>query len=250
MKRSTFDLSGSVVLITGAAGGIGREAALAVARCGAAVVLGDVDDAGLHATEEAVRAEGGSVAAMHVDVREPGDTVALAKLCTERFGRIDGALCIAGVIARDTILTTTYEGWKRTVDINLTGTFLTVQAAAREMLACGAAGSIVTCSSGIVVRCPPAGPDYSASKLGILALTKSAAGELGPHGIRVNAIAPGAVNTAMPLPQNLPRAAAAAALRRVAEPEDLSGSFLFLLSPESGYITGHTLHVNGGLVMA
>ena len=250
MSSATFDLGGKVVLVTGAAGGIGREAALAVARCGGSVVLGDVDDAGLRASEEAVRAAGGAVASLHVDVREPAHTVALANLGTERFGRLDGALCIAGVIARDTILTTTYEGWKRTVDINLTGTFLTVQAAARAMLACGAAGSIVTCSSGIVVQPPPAGPDYSASKLGILALTKSAAGELGPHGIRVNAIAPGAINTAMPLPQNLPLAAARAALRRVGEPSDLSGSFLFLLSDESAYITGHTLHVNGGLVMA
>ena len=187
---------------------------------------------------------------MHADVRDPDDCAALAQLAIDRFGSLDGALCIAGVIARETILTTTYERWKQVIDVNLTGTFLTVQAAARAMIACKAAGSIVTFSSGAVLRCPPRGIDYVASKLGILAVTRSSAGELGPHGIRVNAIAPGVINTSMPQPESLTWATAGTPLHRYGEPADLTGSICFLLSDDSRYITGHTLHVNGGILMA
>jgi NAD(P)-dependent dehydrogenase (short-subunit alcohol dehydrogenase family) len=247
---STFDLAGTVVMITGAAGGIGRETALAVASCGAAVVLGDVNDDQLEVTAQAVRALGGSVATQHIDVRDPQACTAFAALGVERFGRLDGALCIAGVNSRETILTLTSEKWQRVIDINLTGTFLCVQAAAREMIAHGGGGSIVTYSSGIVLHSPSWGTDYSSAKLGMLALTKSAAGELGPHGIRVNAIAPGVIRTSMPRAGSFERVAAAAPLRRVGETSDLTAPACFLLSPDSSYITGHTLHVNGGLFMA
>jgi len=249
MKRTVYDLSGSVVLITGAAGGIGRAAALAVAKSGANLILGDVDDAQLRETHAAVERAGARAAMLPTDVREPDQCAALAGLAVEHFGRLDGALCIAGVINRETILTTSYETWKRVIDVNLTGTFLTVQAAARTMIACGSGGSIVTCSSGVVLRSPARGIDYVASKLGILAVTRSAAGELGPHGIRVNAIAPGVINTAMPEDGSLAWAAAQTPLHRYGEPGDLTGSLCFLLSDDSSYITGHTLHVNGGIFM-
>jgi 3-oxoacyl-[acyl-carrier protein] reductase len=118
------------------------------------------------------------------------------------------------------------------------------------MIACGARGSIVTYSSGIVLHCPPWGTEYSTSKLGMLALTKSSAAELGPHGIRVNAIAPGVIRTSMPRAGSFDRVAAAAPLRRVGETSDLTGPACFLLSSDSSYITGHTLHVNGALFTA
>jgi NAD(P)-dependent dehydrogenase (short-subunit alcohol dehydrogenase family) len=245
-----YDLSGTVVMITGAAGGIGRETALAVARCGASVVLGDNNDEELEVTAEAVRGLGAAVATQHLDVRDLGQCTAFAALGRARFGRLDGALCVAGVNGHGTILTLTAQEWQRVLDINLTGTFQCVQAAAREMIACGAGGSIVTYSSGIVLQCPPWGTEYSTAKTGMLALTKSSAAELGPHGIRVNAIAPGVIRTSMPRAGSFERVAASAPLRRAGEPADLSGPACFLLSADSSYITGHTLHVNGGLVMA
>jgi NAD(P)-dependent dehydrogenase (short-subunit alcohol dehydrogenase family) len=247
--KSKFDLAGQVVTITGAAGDIGRAAALAVAGCGAAVVLGDVDDGRLRETAELVVAAGGKAAMMHVDVREPADAASFAKLAVERFGRLDGALCVAGVIGRETILTSTLENWKAVNDINLTGTFLCVQAAAREMIACGHGGSIVVYSSGIVQHSPPRGVEYSSGKLGMLALMRSSAGELGPHGIRVNAIAPGVIQTQMSRPESWPRIAEQAVLKRVGVPDDLTGPACFLLSEDAGYITGLTMYVNGGLFM-
>jgi NAD(P)-dependent dehydrogenase (short-subunit alcohol dehydrogenase family) len=247
--KTTYDLAGKVVMITGAAGDIGRAAALAVARCGASVVLGDVDDKRLAETEKLVVEAGGAAAAMHVDVREPADAAGLAKLAVTAFGRLDGALCVAGVIGRDTILTATVEGWKRILDINLTGTFLCVQAAAREMIAAGNGGSIVAYSSGIVQHCPPGGVEYSSSKLGMLALMRSSAAELGPHGVRVNAIAPGVIQSQMSRPESWPRIAEAAVLKRVGVPDDLTGPACFLLSEDAGYITGLTMYVNGGLYM-
>ena len=249
MMTTKFDLAGKVVLITGAAGGIGREAALAVSACGAKVVLGDVNAAELRATADAVVAAGGIAATMHVDVREPADAAGFAKLAVERFGRLDGALLVAGKIGRETILTCTPENWKAVMDVNLFGTFLCVQAAAREMIAAGNGGSIVTYSSGIVQHSPPRGVEYSSSKLGMLALTKSAAGELGPHGVRVNAIAPGVIKTSMPRPESFPWVEESTPLKRVGLPNDLTGPACFLLSDDSSYITGLTMYVNGGLFM-
>lgn len=246
---SKFDLAGKVVTITGAAGDIGRAAALAVASSGASVVLGDVDDERLAETERLVVAAGGTAATMHVDITQPADAEGFAKLATSRFGRLDGALCVAGIIGRETILTVTPEIWKRVIDVNLTGTFLCVQAAAREMVACGNGGSIVAYSSGIVQHCPPRGVEYSSSKLGMLALMRSSAAELGPHGIRVNAIAPGVIKTSMPRPESFPWVEENTPLKRVGLPDDLTGPACFLLSDDASYITGLTMYVNGGLFM-
>jgi NAD(P)-dependent dehydrogenase (short-subunit alcohol dehydrogenase family) len=250
VKAATFDLSGTVVMITGAGGGIGSETARAVASSGAAVVLGDLSEDNVRATEAGIRAAGGSVAAMRVDVSDPAATVALAKFAVATFGRLDGALCVAGKLSRETILTCTPEEWKAVMDVNLFGTFATIQAAAREMIACGNGGSIVAYSSAIVLHSPPTGTAYSSSKLGMLALMKSAAGELGPHGVRVNAIAPGIIRSPMSRPTSWPKVAESAPLRRVGDPEDLVGPALFLLSPDSSYVTGHTMYVNGGAYMA
>jgi NAD(P)-dependent dehydrogenase (short-subunit alcohol dehydrogenase family) len=246
---STFDLAGKVVLITGAAGDIGRATALRVSASGASVVLGDVDDARLAETAALVTAAGGAAATMHVDIRLPDDAAAFAKLAVERFGRLDGALFVAGVIGRETILTSTLESWQRTIDINLTGTYLCVQAAAREMIAAGNGGSIVVYSSGIIQHTPPRGVEYTSSKMGMIAVMRAAAGELGPHGIRVNAIAPGVIQTQMSRPDSWPRIAEQAVLKRCGVPDDLTGPACFLLSEDAGYITGLTMYVNGGLFM-
>ncbi len=246
----TYDLSGMVVMITGAAGGIGRDTAVAVAQSGASVVLGDVNEAELAVTAEAVRALGAGVATQHLDVRDAAACDAFAALGPQRFGRLDGALCVAGVNGRGTILDLALAEWQRVIDVNLTGTYQCVQAAAREMRALGRGASIVTYSSGIVLHCPPWSTQYSTSKLGMLALTRSSAAELGPHGIRVNAIAPGVINTAMPPPGAAERIGASAPLRRIGETSDLTGPACFLLSADSSYITGHTLHVNGALYTA
>jgi NAD(P)-dependent dehydrogenase (short-subunit alcohol dehydrogenase family) len=186
---------------------------------------------------------------MHVDIRLPDDAAAFAKLAVERFGRLDGALFVAGVIGRETILTSTLESWQRTIDINLTGTYLCVQAAAREMIAAGNGGSIVVYSSGIIQHTPPRGVEYTSSKMGMIAVMRAAAGELGPHGIRVNAIAPGVIQTQMSRPDSWPRIAEQAVLKRVGVADDLTGPACFLLSEDAGYITGLTMYVNGGLFM-
>lgn len=247
------DLSGMTVFFTGAASGLARASAVLAAQQGATVVLGDLNAAGLESAVEDVRSAGGAVRSLQMDVRKPDDCAALAQLAVREFGRLDGAVCAAGIARNVPAVEMSLQEWETMLAVNLTGVFLSAQAAARAMLASGNGGSIVTFASGLAIRGWADGAHYAASKAGILGMTKSFALELGSRGIRLNAIAPGLIDTPMgrgiTSAERMEAFAKNAPMGRSGLPEDIARVVCFLLSEASGYMTGQTVHVNGGYLM-
>lgn len=248
-----MDLEGKTVLVTGAGSGLGRACALLAAREGANLALGDISGEGLETTLGEVESAGGSAVSRVADVRRPEECAALADLAVRSFGRLDGAVCSAGVDRIVPSLEMTLEEWERVIGVNLTGTFLSVQASVRAMLPNPSGGSIITFASGIAVRGRAGGAHYAASKGGIVALTKSFALEFGPRRIRVNAVAPGATATpmlrAVTSPEFVENRSRQIPMGRIGQPQDIAAVVGFLLSDASGWMTGQTLHANGGSTM-
>jgi NAD(P)-dependent dehydrogenase (short-subunit alcohol dehydrogenase family) len=242
-----------VFIITGGGSGLGRATAKMAALSGAKLVLGDVDSTGLDGSADEILSNGGDVRTAIVDVREPTDCEKLTRLTLDEFGRLDGVVCSAGVDRPVPAMELTLDEWQRTIGINLTGTFLTAQTTARAMLEAGNGGSIVTLASGIAVRGRAAGAHYAASKAGVLGLTKSLALALAPQGIRVNAVAPGLTDTPMAravmTDAEIAKRAQEIPMRRFGQPDDIANVILFLLSDASKWMTGQTLHANGGVTM-
>jgi 3-oxoacyl-[acyl-carrier protein] reductase len=170
------------------------------------------------------------------------------------FGPVDILVNNAGVFPRVPFLEMTENDWDYVLDVNLKGAFFCAQAAAKQMIAGGRAGSIINLTSGAAYRGSPRGTHYCASKGGILSLTRQMALELAPYRIRVNAIAPGLTDTAQPRygmsEDELAVAGRTIPLGRVAQPEEIAQAAVFLASDRAGFITGHTLHVNGGGYLA
>lgn len=251
-----------VLLITGGAGGLGEACATLAARGGARIALSDLPGERLEATRERLAADGADVEAVAADVSEPGAGRRLVDEAVERFGRLDGLVACAGVMQTKPFADLTEDEWRRIIDINLTGTFVVVQAAANAMRAAGS-GSIVLFSS-IAGRSGRANAaHYSASKAGILSLTKSAAIAYAPE-VRVNALCPGVIMTDMWRGILRDRAAmtgedrgdeylehlrTSAPLQRIGEPAEIAAAALFLLSDLSSFVTGQALNVDGGLEM-
>lgn len=247
------ELLDRTVLVTGAGSGLGKACAMMAAQAGANLVLGDLAADSLNETAAEVRAAGARVEIRTTDVRKPADCAALADCAISSFGALHGAVCSAGVDSMRRAIEMPLEEWQRVLDVNLTGTFLTVQAAARAMVAKGNPGSIVTLASGIALRGRAMGPHYAASKGGVLAMTKSFALDVARDHVRVNAVAPGVTDTPMARDVMTPEQIAARAreipLGRIGQPEDIARVVLFLLSDASGWLTGQTLHANGGVLM-
>lgn len=247
------ELTGKVVMITGGGSGLGRASALLAVERGASVVLGDVNSVGLDESADAILTAGGDVRTLVIDVREKADCVNLADHAVREFGRLDGALCAAGISRFAPAMDMSLEQWQQVIDVNLTGVFLSTQAAARVMLDRGAGGSIVTFTSDLAIRGRPTSAHYVASKAGVIGLTKSFALALAPHGIRVNALAPGITDTPLSRAGNSDEVFAERArqipLGRIGQPDDIARVACFLLSDASGWMTGQTLYANGGLVM-
>jgi 3alpha(or 20beta)-hydroxysteroid dehydrogenase len=238
---------GAVVVVTGAARGIGFSCAQLLVAQGARVVVADVDGP----AAEAAAHELGTAAAIgvSVDVRSQADCAAMVAAGRDAFGRITGLVHAAGVNQPPCpIAELTDEEWRRVLDINLSGTLFAIQAVS-PYLAEG--GAIVTFASGAarVVRKGIAA--YAASKAGVVALTKVAALELGPQGVRVNAIAPGFIDTEMNQAKLTPERRAAIArsapLGRVGRPDEIARVTSFLLSAESSYVSGDVIAVDGGV---
>jgi len=245
-------LEGKVAVVTGSARGIGAEFVRALARAGAAVLAADI----LRTDEvvEEVRGLGGNAIGAHCDVTLARDVAALAKTCTENFGPAHILVNNAGLHpSPQPFEDLTFEYWRRTMAVNLDSMFLTIQAFLPGMKH-HRWGRIVNMSSSSANTAPPMGAPYVASKLGIVGLTRAAATEFGPHGITVNAISPNPVRTPGAdgaLSEDMfQMIAAAQPVPRVMEPQDLSGTLLFLCSDASSFITGQNLHVDGGTVRA
>jgi 3-oxoacyl-[acyl-carrier protein] reductase len=251
-----FDITGNVAIVTGAASGIGRAIALDLAGLGASVVAADKDIGGAQEVVKEIESAGGRAIATETDVTGKKDVEQMVQKTIERFGKIDILVNNAGIIARSSVMDIHEEELDRTFDVNLKGVVLCSQAAARHMIE-GKSGKIVNVGSSLssrasVCNLSGGGADYCASKAAVQAITRSLAMELGPCGINVNAVAPGVTNT--PMHEGLWEMAAAyyqnsVPLGRLAEPEDIADVVVFLVTDAARYITGQTIHVNGGQIM-
>jgi len=247
-------LAGKTVLVVGAASGIGRAIALLAGRRGARLILADIDALGLERTRQELDIFEADVLARVLDVRRPEDVDALLHDSSSFCSGLDGAVLTAGVDERAKVLDLELADFERLLAINLTGTFVVLQAVARHMVSHGHPGSIVTFSSGMAIRGFAEGAHYASSKAGIIGLTKSFALGLAADGIRVNAIAPGAVDTPMirtggDFAGTRMQAAKTIPAGRIGEVDDISPVACFLLSDDSGWMTGQVLHANGGALM-
>jgi 3-oxoacyl-[acyl-carrier protein] reductase len=240
-----------VAIVTGGGSGIGRAIAIAYAKEGADVVIVDVNLDGAEETAAAVSARGRRGLVIRADVSDRSEVEAMVRFGLDELRRVDILVNVAGVMRPGHLLETTSDEWDQVLRVNLRSQFLCLQSVGRAMAAQGS-GSIINVTSVLGSNARPGRGAYSASKAGVIMLTKTGAQELGPDGVRVNAIAPGSIQTPMTLsvstpPEDQKRKAAAIPLRRRGEPRDLVGPALFLASDESSYVTGHVLTVDGGM---
>lgn len=240
-----------VVIITGASGGIGRETALAVAREGGHVALFDIDETNLKLLEEEIKNLGVQCKSYKVDVSNFEQVSTAVEQVINDFGKVDALTNIAG-ITRDNFLTKMpIEDWDRVIAVNLTGTFYCTKAVAPHMMERGS-GCIVNISSVVGVYGNIGQTNYAASKAGVIGLTKTWAKEFAKKGMRVNAVAPGFIKTPMTdkVPEKiLDQMIGKTPMGRMGEPKEVANAILFLISDEASFITGHILHVDGGLVL-
>ena len=246
-------LRGKIALVTGAQQGIGRGIALAFAREGADIAVNYLDDrVEAEKVMREVCAAGQRAVLVRADVARPTDAQTMVAQVLSELGGLDVLVNNAGVYPRVPFLEMRETDWDLVLDVNLKGGFFCAQAAARAMVAAGRRGSIINMASQ-AIRGAVRGVHYSASKGGVVAMTRATALELAPHGIRVNAIAPGLTDTAQPRYGNnedeLAAMARAVPLGRMAQPDDIAAVAVFLASDDARHVTGQTVHVNGGSYM-
>jgi 3-oxoacyl-[acyl-carrier protein] reductase len=261
--EQVFSLESRTAVVTGAASGIGRQAAITFAQAGADVVAADVGEDGLAATAELVQATGRECRIRRTDVAQRADVDGLSEFALAQFGRIDVWANVAGILRYGTIVEMPEDVLRAVIDVNLLGVYWGVAAAARAMISTGR-GSIINIASAGGELPSPTRSAYGMTKAAVIYLTKVAAAELGPQGIRVNAVAPGWTDTGMVAhyytdadgnvdteahERTLTTFAAHAPLGTTGHPTDQSYGMLYLASDASRFMTGQVLRPNGGIVM-
>jgi 3-oxoacyl-[acyl-carrier protein] reductase len=243
-------LEKKTAIVTGSRRGIGRAIALALAKEGASVVVSDINLEDCQTVVNEIKGFGGRGLAIRCDVTSKADVDIMVEKTVAKFGGVDILVNDAGIVNFKPFLELTEADWDTMLDVNLKGQFLCAQAAAREMVKKkrGRIINIASISSGGCQIAFPMIAHYTASKGGVLGLTKALALELAPYGINVNAISPGAVNTEIARGTEEQREATVARIPkgRIAEPEDIANLAVFLASPESDYITGADIVIDGG----
>ncbi|MHB0999478.1 MAG: 3-oxoacyl-[acyl-carrier-protein] reductase [Armatimonadota bacterium] len=248
-------LEGKIAIVTGAGRegkGIGRYVALALASEGADIVIADYVLEAAQAVVEEVKSLGRSAIAVSANVAVMADAEAIIKSALDEFGKIDILVNNAGITRDALIMKMTEQDWDSVINTNLKGTFNCTKVATKVLLKQKTGGKIVNMASVMGVIGNAGQANYSASKAGVIGLTKTTARELGSRGINVNAVAPGFIRTAMTdelsesarekIVEQVP-------LRREGTPEDVAKLVLFLCTDDSGYITGQVINVDGGMVM-
>jgi 3-oxoacyl-[acyl-carrier protein] reductase len=243
-----FDLAGKVALVTGATGGIGAAIARALHQAGATVVLAGTRQAVLQALEAELAERAFVVTG---DLADPAAGDALVKATETAAGQLDVLVNNAGLTRDQLALRMKDEDWQKVLDIDLTAGFRLARAALRGMMR-RRWGRIIGISSIVGIAGNPGQANYAAAKAGMIGMSKALAAEVATRGITVNCVAPGFIATAMTEglgEEQRARLATVIPMGRVGTPEEVAAAVLFLASDEARYITGHTLHVNGGMAM-
>ena len=243
-----FDLTGKTALVTGASGGIGAEIARALHGAGASVGLSGTREAPLRA----LAAELGDRAhVLACNLSDPEAVEGLIKRAVEAMGSVDILVNNAGITRDGLVMRMSDDDWQQVLDVNLTAAFRLCRAAIRGMMK-ARWGRIINISSVVGATGNGGQVNYAASKAGLVGLSKSLAAEVASRGITVNAVAPGFIETAMTDKLNDAQRTGilgAVPAGRMGKPSDIAAAVLYLASPEAGYVTGATLHVNGGMAM-
>ena len=249
----TARFAAKVVIVTGAGNGIGAATARRFAREGAKVLCADIDETAALSVAEEIAADGGTAAACRTDIRDADNVSAMIEFALERFGALNIMINNAGAGAQKHFIETPLETLRAMLDVNVIGTFLCAQAAARQMMNAGG-GAIVNFSSHSGLLGSSGRAAYAASKGGIIAMTRVMAVDLAAHKIRVNAIAPGPIDVPRSRKQHTGERREAwqraVPLGRYGAPEEVAGAALFLASDDASYVTGQTIAVDGGFTAA
>jgi 3-oxoacyl-[acyl-carrier protein] reductase len=248
-----IDLSGRAALVTGGSRGIGRACCEMLARAGARVAVHYfIETPSAERVALGIREAGGEAFAIDADLRDPRAAERVVDETVDQFGRLDVVVNNAGIWRRAPIDEMSDGEWRETVDLNLGGTFHVIRAAVPVMKTCGG-GHVINISSTAGQRGEPFHAHYAASKGAVIALTKSLAVELAPHGIAVNCVAPGWTETDMTREvlegPGAEAIHAAIPMGRAGSPEEIAGAVLFLASDLASYVTGEVVNVNGGAVL-
>jgi 3-oxoacyl-[acyl-carrier protein] reductase len=241
-------------LVTGAQQGIGAATVIALARGGADVVINYLDDqTAARAVADSVKAAGRRAELIQGDIGSATGAIALVERAADVLGGLDILVNNAGIFPATDSLAVDEAEWDRVLGVNLKGSFFCAQTAAKIMIAAGNSGAIVNLSS-VAIAGIAQGPHYVASKGAVVALTRSLARAFAPHRIRVNAVAPGVIDTLQPRAhlsqEGMDRVAGTMIpLRRIGRVEDIVETILFLTGRDADFITGQTIHVNGGQLM-
>ena len=245
-------LEKKVAIITGAGRGIGRVIAVELAKEGASVVVADIDENTAKETADGICSSGGKAVSIAGDVSSPEDAKEIVDKALEEFSGLDILVNNAGIVRDNLIMRMTEDEWDLVIKVNLKGAFNLIKSASRVMLK-RRYGKIINISSVVGIMGNVGQANYSASKAGIIGLTRSAAKEFASRNICVNAVAPGYIETDMTrnLPEEVKKAfISTIPLKRAGSAGDVARVVKFLASPDSDYITGQVIQVDGGMVMA